>query len=73
LIFITDNRNEDSPDSLTTAIRNFNTPLSLPVFMIADLDKFGTSREYEERVLVSFYDYSLRIDDVRGTGQLFLS
>jgi len=72
LILITDNRNDDSPDSLTAAIRNLNTQASLPVFTIADLDKFGVSREYEERVLVSLYDYLLRIDHVRGSGRLFL-
>jgi hypothetical protein len=72
LILITDNRNDDSPDSLTAAIRKFNTPTSLPVFTIADLDKFGASREYEKRVLATLYDYLLRIDEVRGTGRLFL-
>lgn len=72
LILITDNRNDDSPHSLTAAIRNHNTPDSLPVFTIADLDKFGASREYEERVLVTLYDYLFRIDEVRGTGRLFL-
>jgi hypothetical protein len=72
LIRITDNRNDDSPDSLTAAIRDFNTPASLPVFTIADLDKFGSSRDYEERVLMTLYDYLLRIDEVRGTGRLFL-
>ena len=34
LILITDNRNEDSHDSLTHIILNFNTPHSLPVFTI---------------------------------------
>ena len=72
LILITDNRNEDSPDSLTAAIRKFNTSTSLPVFTIADLDKFKTSREYDEQVVVALYDYLLRIDEVRGTGRLFL-
>ena len=72
LVLITDNRNEDSPDSLAAAIRNLNSPHSLPVFTIADLDKFGTSREYEERVVVALYDYLLRIEEVRGTGRLYL-
>jgi hypothetical protein len=72
LILITDNRNDDSPDWLAAAIRTFNTPSSLPVFTIADLQKFGASREYEERVLISLYDYLLRIDEVRGAGRLFL-
>ena len=72
LVLITDNRNEDSPDSLTAAIRRFNTPTSLPVFTIADLDKFVASREYQERVVTALYDYLLRIEQVRGTGRLYL-
>jgi hypothetical protein len=72
LILITDNRNDDSADSLASAIRNFNTPAALPVFTIGDLDKFEASREYEEQVLVALYDYLLRIDEIRGTGRLFL-
>ena len=72
LILITDNRNDESPDSLSATIRNLNTPTSLPVFTIADLDKFGSSRDYEERVLVALYDYLLRIEEVRGTGRLYL-
>ena len=54
------------------AIRDFNTPASLPVFTISDLAKFGENRDYVERVLRAFYDYLLRIDEVRGTGRLFL-
>ena len=72
LLLITDNRNDDAPDSLSAAIRNFNTSSSLPVFTIADLDRFGTSRDYDERVLVALYDYLFRIDDMRGTGRLLL-
>ena len=72
LILITDNRNDDSPDSLAAAIQTFNTATSLPVFTIADLDRFASSPEYQERVLVALYDYLLRIDEVRGAGRLFL-
>ncbi len=72
MVLITDNRNDDSADSLNAAIRIFGTPASLPVFTISDLDSFGTSRAYVERVLQTLYDYLLRIDDVRGTGRLYL-
>jgi predicted nuclease of predicted toxin-antitoxin system len=72
LILITDNRNDDAPDSLNAAIRQFGSPDSLPIFTIADLDKFGTSREYEEKVVAALYDYLLRIEDIRGVGRLFL-
>lgn len=72
LILITDNRNQDSPDSLEATMRQYNQPDSLPVFTIADLDKFRNSRVYADRVLESLYDYLLRIDEVRGTGRLYL-
>ncbi len=72
LILITDNRNNESADSLEAVIRDENTPDSLPVFTISDLRAFRTSREYVERIIVSLYDYLLRIDELRGTGRLFL-
>ena len=72
LILITNNRNARSPDSLEETIRDHNRPDSLPVFTIADLDKFRTSRAYAERLLESLYDYLMRIDTVRGTGRLYL-
>jgi hypothetical protein len=72
LILVTDNRNDDAPDSMKAAIRDLGTPNSLPVFTIADLDRFMASREYQEKVVASFYEYLLRIDEVKGTGRLFL-
>jgi hypothetical protein len=72
LVLLTDNRNHDSLDSLEAIIRKHNQPDSLPVFTIGDLDKFQNSREYAERVLIKLYDYLTRIDEVRGTGRLYL-
>jgi hypothetical protein len=72
LILITDNRNLDSEDSLEATIRWNNTPESLPVFTIADISEFRTNSSYVERVVEALYDYLLRIDDVRGTGRLYL-
>lgn len=72
LILITDNRNDDSPDSLESTIRRLNTSTSLPVFTIADLDKFRTSPAYVESVLVRLYEYLLDIEAVRGVGRLYL-
>src|SRR5688572_22514730 len=64
LILITDNRNDDSADSLNATIRQHNQPDSLPVFTIADIKKLRTSRAYAERVVESLYDYLSRIDEV---------
>jgi hypothetical protein len=72
LILITDNRNLDSEDSLEATIRRNNTPESLPVFIIADMNQFRTNNSYVECVVEGLYDYLLRIDDVRGTGRLYL-
>jgi hypothetical protein len=72
LILITDNRNYESPESLEATIRDHNAPNSLPVFTIANLDKFRTSQSYRDQVLEALYDYLLRIDTVRGTGRLYL-
>jgi hypothetical protein len=72
LLLITDNRNADSPDSLEAVIRLHNTPESLPVFTIGDVDKLRTNRAYAERVMIRLYEYLLDIDNVRGAGRLFL-
>jgi predicted nuclease of predicted toxin-antitoxin system len=72
LIFITNNRNEDSPDSLEATIRQHNKAGSLPVFTIGDLNRFRLSRNYVERVVERLYEYLLRIDEVCGTGRLYL-
>ncbi|MCI0685482.1 MAG: hypothetical protein L0Y71_25555 [Gemmataceae bacterium] len=72
LILITDNRNQDSPDSLESTIRTHNRTDSLPVFTIGDLNKFQASRAYADQVLEQLYDYLLRINELRGTGRLYL-
>ncbi len=72
LVLITANRNEDGPDSLGTTIHNENQPDSLPVITIADADRVLVDRAYAERVAESLLDYLIRIDEVRGTGRLYV-
>ncbi len=72
LILVTDNRNLDSEDSLEATIRRNNSPQSLPVFTIADMNEFRTNSSYVERMVEALYDYLMRIDDVRGAGRLYL-
>jgi hypothetical protein len=72
LILITDNRNLDSEDSLEATIRQNNTSLSLPVFTIADMNQFRTDSSYVDDVVEVLYVYLMRIDEVRGTGRLYL-
>jgi hypothetical protein len=72
LVLITDNRNDDAADSLEAAIRQYNRPESLPVFTIANLERFRTSREYADQVAAKLFEYLLDLDAVRGTGRLYL-
>jgi len=59
-------------DANEATIRRNNTPASLPVFTIADMNAFRASNAYVERVVEALYDDMLRIDEVRGAGRLYL-
>jgi hypothetical protein len=72
ILLLTNNRNDDGPESLEATIRAFNTPASLPVFTIGDADSILSSSEYAERVADRLYRYLLELDNVLGTGRLFL-
>jgi uncharacterized protein DUF5615 len=72
LLLITNNRNQDGPDSLETTIRELNGPESLPVITVSDLDMLRTSRAYAERAVERLYEYILDIEGLRGTGRLYL-
>lgn len=72
LFLLTNNRNEDGPDSLEATIRARNTATSLPIFTISDADRIFQSRDYLDRVVETLVDHLLRIDSLRGTGRLFL-
>ena len=56
LVLITDNRNQDDPESLEATIRQHNQTDSLPVFTIADLAKFQSDHHYADRVLKRLFD-----------------
>ena len=72
LVLVTDNRNRDHEDSMEAAIRDHNQPECLPVFTISSISRFQTNRKFAKKVLEDFFDYLLRIDEVRGTGRLYL-
>jgi len=72
LVLITANRNYAGSDSLEATLRDHNRPTSLPVFTIADIDKLNNSRSYAEMVVEKMLDYLQRIEELRGTGRLFV-
>jgi hypothetical protein len=72
LVLITANRNEEGPDSLEATIRDENQPDSLPVVTIGNAKRVLRDRDYAQRVAVSVLDYLMRIDEVCGTGRLYV-
>jgi len=72
LVLVTGNRNDDGPDSLEATIRNENQPDSLPVMTISDINRVLQDRLYAERVAERLLDYLMRIDEIRGTGRIYV-
>jgi hypothetical protein len=72
IVLITANRNDDGPDSLESTIRNFGTPLSLPVFTVANARRVQLEAAYAARVAAKLLEHFLEIDQVRGTGRLYV-
>jgi hypothetical protein len=72
LFLLTNNRNDDGPDSLESTIRTCNTAQCLPVFTIGDAEQLNNEREYSDRVIWALVDYLLDSENLRGTGRLFL-
>jgi hypothetical protein len=71
LLLITANRNDDGPDSLEAALRG-STAESLPVITVGDLAKLMTDSSYAESAADRLLEYLYDIDQLRGTGRLFL-
>ena len=69
---LTNNRNDDGPESLEATIRAYNTPQSLPVFTIGDAERLKNEQSYSDRVIWGLLEYLLEIDNLLGTGRLFL-
>jgi hypothetical protein len=72
VLLLTNNRNDDGPDSLEATIRLHNTSQSVPVFTIADADKILSVHEYADRVIDTLLTYLFDIANLRGTGRLYL-
>jgi len=72
LVLITGNRNARGVHSLHETIRLNNTSTSLPVLTLADSQRIFHSRSYADQVIDRLLDYLERIEDLRGTGRLFL-
>jgi dihydroxyacetone kinase-like predicted kinase len=72
VMLVTANRNDDGPDSLAATIRECNTTQCLPVFTLANKDRILESSAYAAEVVERLLDYIMYIDDLRGTGRVWL-
>lgn len=71
-LLITDNRNQESIDSLETTIRSRNTIHSLPVLTIGSVQRLRQSRGYAEDIVIGLFGILMDLDNLRGTGRLYL-
>jgi hypothetical protein len=72
VLLVTANRNKDGSDSLEATIVERNRPSSLPVLTVSDADQILTSREYATRVVSQLLEFLFDLENIRGTGRLYL-
>jgi hypothetical protein len=72
IVLITGNRNQDGPESLEAVIQAANTPASLPVLTIGEPQRILTSNAYAHRVVERLMEYLVDLENLRGTGRLYL-
>lgn len=71
-ILLTANRSMKGKDSLEQVIREENTPTSLPVITIGNVNRLLTEPEYRDRCVNRLVDIVVDIDDYRGTRRIFI-
>lgn len=72
IVLITGNRNQEGPASLEAVIQASNTPWSLPVLTIGAPQRLLRSRVYAQRVATRLLEYLVDLENLRGTGRLYL-
>jgi hypothetical protein len=65
-------RNEDGPESLEAVLQASHTPASLPVLTISEPQRLLSSRVYTHRVVERLVEYLIDVENLRGTGRLYL-
>lgn len=72
LVLFTANRNKQGRDSLEETIRTLNQSDSLPVLTIADARRLLDDAAYREQVADRCLEYLYDVDNLRGTGRIFV-
>ncbi|MEB3338107.1 MAG: DUF5615 family PIN-like protein [Leptolyngbyaceae bacterium] len=72
MILITANRSMKGKDSLEQVMREENTPTSLPVVTIGNIDRLMTEPDYRERCINRLVDIVVDIEDYQGAQRIFI-
>jgi predicted nuclease of predicted toxin-antitoxin system len=71
LIILTDNRNREDETSLTATIERENTPTSLPVVTVGDVQRLAES-EYCQAAALRLAEIIMYLENEMGTGRTFV-
>jgi hypothetical protein len=72
IVLITGNRNAERSDSLEPTIRRHNQEHCLPVITFADQKRVIRDRLYAEAVAERMLEIFFDLDQLRGTGRLYV-
>jgi predicted nuclease of predicted toxin-antitoxin system len=72
MILITANRSMKGKDSLEQVMREENTPTSLPVVTIGNIDRLMAEPAYRERCVDRLVDIVIDIEDYQGARRIFI-
>jgi predicted nuclease of predicted toxin-antitoxin system len=72
MILLTANRSMKGKDSLEQVMREENTPTSLPVVTIGNIDRLLVEPDYRERCVNRLVDIVVDIEDYRGARRIFI-
>ena len=69
VVLVTANRNKAGPDSLEATSNDIS---SLPVLTVSNADQILLIRQYATRVVRQLLEFLFDLDNLRGTGRLYL-
>jgi hypothetical protein len=72
MILITANRSMKGKDSLEQVMREENTPTSLPVVTIGNIERLLTEPDYRDRCVNRLVDIVVDIEDYQGARRIFI-
>ena len=72
MILLTANRSMKGKNSLEQVMRQENTPTSLPVITIGNIDRLLAEPEYRDRCVNNLVNIIVDIEDYRGARRIFI-